>query len=66
MGKCDQIIDMKKVWLQTEDEAVIIGAPINIDYADDTGAKEDAICIETDTGKIISIAESIIKAFREE
>lgn len=63
MNICDQIIDMKRVQIQTAN-AVIEGTPINIDYAEDTGESEDAICVETNDGRIVSILEGQIKAFK--
>lgn len=63
MQICNQIIDMKRVQIQTDD-AIFEGTPINIDYAEDTGESEDAICIETNDERIISIKESQIKSFQ--
>lgn len=65
MKKCNQIIDMKRVLITIDDGDMIEGKPINIDYADDTGRSEDAICIETDSGIIVAIDENAIKSYQE-
>ena len=54
-------VDFKKLKLCLKDGDSLIGIPININYADDTGRDEDEIAIETEQGEIFSIKYSEIE-----